>query len=741
MAESKAEESSQNPVGEPDSSNPDSKRRGRDARSWLIEWVIALLLGAIVSAAWVVTSNMTSAEKWNIPQVYEGDGISMLTWIKAAKEGDYHFFGLSFVERLGAPFDANWNDYPMPEKPFTLYLGYLARLIGVIAAANASILSAHVLATMAFYLVCRRFRWCRWWSAVGAIVFGLQHYIVFRGQPHILMALIYTLPAAISVVYLVFGSKRMESGSKNRLWCIGVSFWMGISNPYFLNVFLQLLIMAVGLNICLHRRRENLVTAGMSFGSSVFGFLVSNNSLFLMMLFAGTGANTVALQRKVSEAEIYGLRPIELFLPPTTHRWELFSGLGEFYKSQQSYQQPETLSPYIGIIGIIALLCLIFFAGKKMIQNKAHSVPLAFLFSGWVLLYSTVGGMNHALALAGIKTFRATNRYSVFIITMVLLWAVSRLHLKRRRWPFPLQAALGVAIVAFAIADQLPHDPRAENRERLQKIVDEDRDFGRLIESELPEGAMVFQMPALDFPEGGGMGKMRQYEPLRPYMNTSKVKFSFGSNRGRMDAVWQHYIERLPPRAMVNELRNYGFHGIVIHRKAYTRPDRLLTVLAQLGLQPRAISNEHDFVFVPLLQPNPQPQLPDLDQLTIASYGKNWTRLDVNADQTLWSVKWWTEIGLNPAIAPGEVLHVNLKLASSQACRIKCFTGKLDHFEEVMEARSTKDVSFNFTVPMDAKYLQFRAYGKDKESDADKQLEFGVNRIQITRLAAGATQP
>ena len=56
---------------------------------------------------------------------YNGDALQILGWINAASEGDYiSAFWTETVHRLGAPYEANWNDYPMYEKLITFGLGH-----------------------------------------------------------------------------------------------------------------------------------------------------------------------------------------------------------------------------------------------------------------------------------------------------------------------------------------------------------------------------------------------------------------------------------------------------------------------------------------------------------------------------------------------------------------------------------------------------------------------------------------
>ena len=69
-------------------------------------WVIVVL-------AWSLAHDRLTRESWRVPLSYSGDGLQMLTWIQAASEFDYVPFASRTNSRLGAPHEANWNDYPM----------------------------------------------------------------------------------------------------------------------------------------------------------------------------------------------------------------------------------------------------------------------------------------------------------------------------------------------------------------------------------------------------------------------------------------------------------------------------------------------------------------------------------------------------------------------------------------------------------------------------------------------------
>ena len=80
---------------------------------------------------------------------------------------------------------------------------------------------------------------------------------------------------------------------------------------------------------------------------------------------------------------------------------------------------------------------------------------------------------------------------------------------------------------------------------------------------------MLFQLPVVDFPEGQRVRGATDYEHLRPYLHSTQLRFSYGSDKGRPREAWQRRVEALEPEAMADALERMGFAGLLVNRKAY----------------------------------------------------------------------------------------------------------------------------------------------------------------------------
>jgi hypothetical protein len=696
---------------------------------WSRELGWAFLWSLVVAGLWITNSGLWVSEAWHLPAIYGGDGLQILGWIKGAAEGDYHVFGMSFISRLGAPFEANWNDYPMYEKPFTVLLGYVARVGGLYLAANLGMLLTHMTATIGFYLAARWFRWERWWCGVGAVVFGLQFYLSFRGQGHLLLALTYTLPFALLTTWLVSASRRMSRWSPNWGLCLTVDFVMGASSPYFLYLHLQLMALAMVTQWLRDARRDNLEAGVATMAAAAAGFLSVHTGMLLTRLFAGT--NAMAVKRHYGDAEIFALRPMEMFLPPAGHRSDIFGRIGTEYQNVLTYVQPESGSPYLGIVGALLALAMVIQVLRGVARRQRTAGLLPFWQAIWILLFSVVGGGNALLFLFGVDTFRASNRNSVFIATAVLLWAVPRAARLTRGWRHPFQILLGGGVIMLAAWDQLPPNPRADNAKVVAAKVAADRSFVDQLESRLPKGATVFQLPVVKFPEARLVSELDPYDHLRLYLNGSKMRLSFGSNKGRMDAAWQLNVERLPPRDMIRRLESFGFHALVIDRGDLPHNgDALLQALAEIGYQPVPETGHPEFTAI-RLRPTDQPLVPALNEFPFLDLDDGWERHDIGPDETHWRILNEARLRLNPSLPPGSRMRLSMDVKLPRSGLLQVYLGGEVLVSELQEGGEVRNLRVQFDRPERELVLTVAARSPDNSGKLDELLTFRSLALEV----------
>jgi phosphoglycerol transferase len=96
-----------------------------------------------------------------------------------------------------------------------------------------------------------------------------------------------------------------------------------------------------------------------------------------------------------------------------------------------------------------------------------------------------------------------------------------------------------------------------------------DDDFISQIESSVPQGAMIFQLPYVPFPEHPRVNKMVDYDHFRAYLHSKNLRWSYGAMKNRDGDLWQSQLAARPTDDLVQALGFAGFAGIYFDRRGY----------------------------------------------------------------------------------------------------------------------------------------------------------------------------
>jgi hypothetical protein len=392
-------------------------------------WRVGLLV-LVAALIWMAHHDRWTLEAWKLPTDYTGDAPEILAQIRAAADGDIWPLRPKVIERLGAPFGAQWNGFPTPDKPLLLLVGGLTHVLGLFAAANVVIFLAPVTAALAFYFTARWLRMRVEWAWAGALLFAFAYQTFHRGLGHLSIAFTWTVPIGLLAVWLVAKSRRLAWRSPGAWVCLGAAVALGVANPYNLLFWLQLMGWALVAQWFDQRRRVNLAIGLTALGVAVLTFVASNIEFWL---YVQEPEGAPLISRNYAGTEMYALKPIELLLPPPFHRWEALAFFGHRYVRWSTWRG-EAFLPYLGVVGIAGLGWLALATLRRIFARRA--VPGPTLAIAWLVAYSSVGGVTNVVALLlGVQIFRATNRVSVFISALLLIFLLGRLARLTARWP------------------------------------------------------------------------------------------------------------------------------------------------------------------------------------------------------------------------------------------------------------------------------------------------------------------
>jgi len=609
------------------------------------DWFWLGFLLCLAALIWCGAYNRWTYRSWSTPISYSGDSWSTLAATKALAAGDIPPVLPKNPPTLGAPFHANWNDYPSVEEGILVWTGLLARLFGTFTGANLAVLSAHLLAAASFYFVARQMRYHPLFSFVGAILFSFSRFAFARSLHHLTLTFYWHVPLGILVIWYCLTRASIHKDRRLMLFCAVVAVLFGIQNIYFTGIFLQFLA-GVALYLAVVRRPWPQIAFPLGLAALVvFTFCVMNiDTLSYRMT---SGPNPAVLERNFAGVELYALKPIELIVP-IAHRITAIETWGVTRYASQAFVVGEMGSPYLGLVGIVAFLWLAGQTAWHLARRNLQSVSWYVWPLLWIFAYSVIGGINSLLGVFGVVLFRCTNRYSIVILALVLLFLVRNLASLARRWSWQSRIALAGSILAIGLPDQIPAEPRSWQIAEIRKVLRADAQMVARLESKLPRKAMIFQMPVMDYPEVPPLRGVEDYEHFRPYLHSRHLRFSYGSNKGRNRERWQREAEGLGGARLIGLLEQYGFAAILINRKGYE--DGAAALLAELGaLGKTDLLFQGPHFFCVALKPVARPILPP-------EFDGNWHDLEwAEGHDWRWSSGNTSFVLYNPEPAPRSV--------------------------------------------------------------------------------------
>jgi hypothetical protein len=570
------------------------------------DWACLALLLCLVTLAWCWAYNRWTATAWNTPIYYGSDAWGTLAGAKAFSTGEIPPILSKHPASLGAPFQANWDDYPTIEEGIWVWVALLVRVFGLFRGTNLSLLSAHLLAASSFYFVARRLQCSSIFALAGAAIFAVSRFIFARSLLHLFLAFYWHVPLGILVLWYCLTRVSIKRNRRLVVFCVLVVVLHGVQNLYYTAMFLQFLVL-VSLYHLLRRQswERILFPLGLAAALLLTVGVMNADTLYHRFVY---GSNGGAIARNYAGLELYAMKPLELFVP-IAHRIAPLETWAITRYARQAYVVGEMGSPYLGMVGIAGFLLLLAEAARRLARRELNKVPFEIWPVLWIFAYSVIGGINCMLGLFGMVFLRSTNRYSIFILTLVLLFLMRRLTSLARQWHWVAACILAGSIVILGVWDQIPGSTPASQIAANRRMVQADEVMVATLENKLPRGAMVFQMPVMEFPEVDPRRGVADYEHLRPYLYSKQLRFSYGNDKGRDREKWQKDAEQLEAPLLAGLLERYGFSAILINRKGYEDGAATLLRNLQAAGKTELLVESPDFFGI-ALTPVARPALP-----------------------------------------------------------------------------------------------------------------------------------
>lgn len=513
-----------------------------------------------------------------------GDSILQAVVVKTMMESGWVFNNF----RLGAPIGMNFYDFPGADVAILLQFKILTLIFDdPTVIVNVTYVLGFILIFISAYFVLRKFEVDVAWSTAFAMVFTCLPYHFLRGVNHLYLSSYYVVPVFILLAIRVYEVSEKNNSIavsvKNRM-LIPLLFCLGSSGVYYAFFGTALILVAATLGgierKSFHPIRSGLLLAGFVC-TATFANLLPN-----VLYRSINGSNVEVATRSAIESELYGLRMSQLLLPIWGHHSPGMASVGRTYH-EMLRPVTEATSSALGVIGSCGfiLLLLVTFLARNAVDDSR--VVLLSKLNLWVFLFTAVGGAGVLFALFVTPQFRGMNRASVYIAFMAIL-ALALLFKSKaygwRKWfiKYPmLNYGCAILLILFSTYDQIPVGARVAGpavptiSEKTQS-VDFHRplqsDFSKFItaiEGQVSQGAMIYQLPYLSFPESAPLYKEGYNTMLRPYYYSTHVRWSYGAMRGRPADLWQRALDEMPFASRMGALAESGFEGVYVERRAY----------------------------------------------------------------------------------------------------------------------------------------------------------------------------
>jgi hypothetical protein len=629
---------------------------------------------------------------WLIPPNYSSDSLYLLGLFEAVSRGECLPYSSFHVSTLGAPFIANWNDFPLTI-PFILYAGgLLTRCFGLGLSANILLVFAHLVSSAAMFISMRVLCIPKIWSFTFAICFGLAPFLFLRGFDHLVITFSYSVPITLALCYLIFKNGSAFLTGWRLIVVSAIAFYFGGIFPYYVAFFLILMTFSA-LHCFLNEKRLRSVIPFIILALCTIAHFYLTTQPFREFSEI-YGKNEFAVSRFYGNVQQFALRPVEMFLPGSDSKIPILNQISTFYENQdlfrKNFEVSESMAAYLGIPGILGFCLLAGITTYFIFTKQQQRIPGWFWIVLFFLAFAVVGGLNGILGLGKFFLLRSSNRVSIYILAACLFFLAILLTRVSNKIPKSLQFVLACMFIGISIFEALP--VKATSRPSAARLWESDQMLVSYLEEKLPDGAMIFNYPVIDFPESG------TYAFLRPYFFSDDLRFSFGSVKGRSREAWQHDVAKMDFEEMLKKLEAYSFSGVLVYsgsdlnKEQSAAASRMLDFFKNNRLAVYA-SEAGDFHFL-RLQPSDEPKIPEAGPL----FTKNWWSNSIQPEIPATSIfmaqesekpNWATHRSAFVEFFFSEARMVALKGEIASVCdsRIEIFAGK----DKIWEGRSSSE--------------------------------------------------
>lgn len=535
---------------------------------------------------------------FNIPYFYRGDAQWNIVGIKGYIESG------KFIEneKTGAPFGTNYFDYPSSEGLYNLSIRMLSFFIkDAVVVLNLYYLLTFVLTSLTTFFVLKYLKISSNLAFLSSLIVSFLYYHVGRGTSHINLGTYYIIPLVVVVLHWIFTNQleiknisKQFIGSK-LFYSILILILLANNGIYFSFFTISFLAVAGIISSIEYKNIKNLIICFLLSMVIIFSILINISPNLIHRLKYGGNPNIAS--RSFNEAEYYGLKIIELFIPVTSFKNNYVRKFKERYDNL-TWTKSEGYS-YLGVIGSIGFILLML----NLFNKKSYDKRIDYLtyLSLWALCLSVTTGIGTMIGYLFSSQIRVYSRISVFIAIFsifALCFVLDKYIKKLDKYKLLVNIAFSLIFI-FVIFDQAK--PKTIDFKATSKLFLSDKNFIERVEKTIKNG-MVFQLPYKAFPETGPVNSLTDYDLFRPYIHSKNLSWSYGIIKGAPQDQWIKTISSLPTDEMVKTITIAGYNGIYIDTTGYASnsahilENQLISILEEKPIK----SEQNDLLFFDL---------------------------------------------------------------------------------------------------------------------------------------------
>ncbi len=555
-----------------------------------------------------------------LPLTYGGDVMFYHIIVKGMIEQGW----FSRIDVIGFPAGMDLRDIPTSDH--NLYLLQL-KLLSFFTSNYALInnlfyLLSFPLTTLSSLYVFRRFRISYAPAILCSLLFTFLPFHFARGQHHLFLSSYYLVPLMVMIVLWCIsgelnpidredGKLRLKLMQPKPILSVIVCILLAMTGTYYA-FFACFFLIAAGSIAAFREKSIWLLTAPAVLTAVITAVTVIN--LLPSVFYVLQHGTTPVVRRNVADAEVYALRIAQLLLPISHHRIpQLAQFKGVFNQRPFVNENDDAALGFIGSCGFLLLIGLVFSRWRE--NKKGLSPPgepnFAALFNDLsmlnisAVLLGTIGGFGALFAYIVSSKIRAYNRVSIYIafFSLFAVALVLQYVYQHHIHSFKSKVVSFVLIAVVLIAGLYDQTSKSfiPNYRQIGSEFGSDADFVSRIESSMSPNSAIFQLPLMSFPENPKINQMKDYDPARGYLHSSKLRWSYGGVKYREGEVWQKQVAAKPINEMIEALCFAGYSGLWIDRFGYQDKDaKIEPELKNLLSVSPMVSNNERFSFYDL---------------------------------------------------------------------------------------------------------------------------------------------